>query len=427
MDDQLELVIERPVAGGRMLARHDRGVVLVAGAIPGERVRARVERATRQVTFATVTEVIERSVDRRDPPSDPSCAGLSYGHIAPARQRVLKSEIIADAFRRLGKMTLDAPVTTAASPGEGYRLRARLHVRGGRVGFFREGSHELCDAGPTGQLRQEAIAAAEAIVQDLGAAASALDAVAIAENVPATQRVLHLEPARGAAAGRVSTVPLPAGTTGVTTVKHRSLETVAGEARVSDTALDIFGDDLPVPAATTWTRSAASFFQGNRFLLGSLVRTVLDGISGDRVGDLYAGVGLFAVAAAAIGRQVLAVEGDPMASADLDLNAAPWADRLETVMGDVESVVTALNPGAFDVMIVDPPRTGMSASALASILGLAPRRLIYVSCDPATMARDAGRIVGAGYRLGPIEAFDLFPNTPHVETVALFDRSRDAG
>src|SRR6185503_4769954 len=158
----VEVVAERPVAGGRMLARHEGQVVLVAGAIPGERVRARVERVNKRTTWATVVEVISPSADRREPQCDLRCGGSAYAHIRYERQRECKAEVIADAFRRIGKVQLDAAVPVVASPEHGYRLRARLHVRHGKAGFFREGTHVLCDAAATGQLLPETMAAVEA-------------------------------------------------------------------------------------------------------------------------------------------------------------------------------------------------------------------------------------------------------------------------
>src|SRR6185503_10427681 len=128
----IELVPERPVAGGRMLARLDGQVVLVDGAIPGERVRARVERLSRQVVWATVEDVIEPSADRRQLSSDPACGGCLYAHVRYERQLKLKSEVIADAFRRIAKVALDRPVGVEPSPEREYRLRARLHVQNGQ-------------------------------------------------------------------------------------------------------------------------------------------------------------------------------------------------------------------------------------------------------------------------------------------------------
>src|SRR3990172_2682843 len=138
-----------------MLARHEGKVVLLAGAIPGERVRARVERSARGVIWADVTDVIDVSPHRRPAHHDPACGGLDYLHIDYDYQRQLKSEVIADAFRRVGKISLDTATPIAPSREHGYRLRARLHVRDGRAGFFRAGTHVLCDAAATGQLLPE--------------------------------------------------------------------------------------------------------------------------------------------------------------------------------------------------------------------------------------------------------------------------------
>src|SRR5262245_47253571 len=127
--DRIDLDVVQPVAGGRMLARLDGQVVLVSGAIPGERVTAAVERVTRQVIWARTIDVRDASPDRRAPVCDPACGGLSYAHIADERQRTLKAAVIADAFRRLAKVPLETPPEVVASPETAYRLRARLHVK----------------------------------------------------------------------------------------------------------------------------------------------------------------------------------------------------------------------------------------------------------------------------------------------------------
>ena len=148
----LTLDVEKPAAGGRMLARHEGQVVLVWGAIPGERVRARVERAGKGVLYAETVEVVAASPDRKAGTIDWRCGGNVYAHVAYARQLTLKGEIIQDAFGRIGRVPLTTRPEVMASPDTGYRMRARLHARGGRLGFFREGTHEICDAASTGQL-----------------------------------------------------------------------------------------------------------------------------------------------------------------------------------------------------------------------------------------------------------------------------------
>jgi tRNA/tmRNA/rRNA uracil-C5-methylase (TrmA/RlmC/RlmD family) len=171
-------------------------------------------------------------------------------------------------------------------------------------------------------------------------------------------------------------------------------------------------------------RQPASFFQGNRFLLSELVTTVLDATpAGGSVIDLYAGVGLFSVALASIGRtRVTAVEGDKASSSDLRENAAGYRDAITVVVGRVEDFILRVRDRA-KTIVVDPPRTGISREAMDATVAHGADRIIYVSCDPPTMARDARRLLDAGYRLTSLRGFDLFPNTPHVESVGVFDRS----
>src|SRR5229473_690156 len=134
----LSLMVEKPAAGGRMIARADGQVVLVAGAIPGERLTARVERVAKGVAYAQTLSVEEPSADRRRVFTDPLCGGCLYAHIDYPRQLAIKAEVIVDAFARIGRVVLPSVPHVSASPEEGYRMRARLHLRGGRAGFFRE-------------------------------------------------------------------------------------------------------------------------------------------------------------------------------------------------------------------------------------------------------------------------------------------------
>ncbi len=418
----LDLMIDRPVAGGRMIARHDGRVVLVAGALPGERVRAQVERVSRDVTFASVVDVIDASPDRRDPAADPACGGLDYAHVAYPRQLALKGEVVADAFRRIGKMSLDGAVLVRPSQEDGYRLRARLHVQQRRAGFFRENTHTLCDARATRQLQAATLDAVDATLASLDHRLAECAAVVVSEDVKARDRVVHLEAREGARLDDLAGLALPAGLTGLSTGGRGKMTTIAGSPIVTERAADLFDGTPPVDPATRWGRHAASFFQGNRYLLGDLVGHVLGAGRGDRFVDLYAGVGLFAIALAAAGGRGLAVEGDRTSAADLAANAAPYRDRLRAINAPVENAVAMPLDPPPDVVVLDPPRTGVDAAALAGVIAWASPRIVYVSCDPATLARDAKRLVESGYRLASMQGFDLFPTTAHVEVVAVFDR-----
>jgi 23S rRNA (uracil1939-C5)-methyltransferase len=388
-----------------MIARLSGQVVLVGGAIPGERVTARIERVGKGVLYADTVSVDDASPDRRPVMADPLCGGCLYAHIGYARQLALKAQVIADAFGRIGRLRLPSAVPVAASPEDGYRMRARLHVRGRRGGFFREGTHEVCDARLTRQLLPATCDALDRLVA--GLASAGLDSVReieLSENADASDRVAYFDsgaPIDGGAFERLAQID---GLTGL-----------GPEASVTDRIT------IGAAAPVVLRRNVRSFFQGNRYLLRDLVAHVVGLVpSGADLVDLYAGAGLFAMTAAAIRQaRVTAVEGDRVAAADLIANAGAYAG-VEVRHQSVETFLEA--PRAPDVVIVDPPRTGLSRAALDGVIRLHAGRVVYVSCDVATLARDARRLLDAGYAIERADAFDLFPNTPHVETVAAFSR-----
>lgn len=412
--DTLALAVEKPAAGGAMIARHDGRIVLVTGAIPGERVRARIIRVAKGLAHATTVDVLEPSADRREPPGDPLCGGCLYAHVAYARQLEIKSLVIADAFARIARLQLPAPVAVAPSAEAGYRMRARIHMRGGQLGFFREGTHDICDAAQTRQLLPETLDA----LTRLGAALRSLgpDAsyeIEVSENLDASHRAVHLD---GGAPFGARTLDLLAGTDGLT-----------GLASSTGSRGDVYVTDvlaLEGHAPVSLRRHVLAFFQGNRFLLRDLVAHVVSHVApGSDVVDLYAGAGLFALTAAIVrDARVTAVEGDRVSADDLRANCSAVAPTVRPLHEAVEAFVARDRAGsrAFDIAIVDPPRTGMSREAIEGTLRLHAKQVVYVSCDVATLARDARRVVDAGYAIEEIHAFDLFPNTPHVETVVVF-------
>jgi 23S rRNA (uracil1939-C5)-methyltransferase len=412
--ESLTLDVEKPTAGGRMLARHNGQVVLVWGAIPGERVRARVERTGKGVLFAETIEVVAASADRRDAVADWRCGGNVLAHVAYERQLQLKSEIIRDAFTRIGRLPLDAAPSVTGSPEQGYRMRARLHVRGGRIGFVREGSHDVCAVDQTGQVLPAMvswIAAAEARLRSDRLAG--LASIEIAENIPADERAVHLELEPGTDPQRFAVLA----TEDVTGLSAQVLDrhgvvTLSGTPMVSDSI-----------GAVRLRRDVRAFFQGNRFLLETLVQRVSAHVPDEPVVDLYAGVGLFGLSLAATrSAPVTLVEGDGVSGRDLEENAAPYADRARIIRTSVEDFLRHDKPAANETFIVDPPRTGMSSDAVRAAAALKPARIVYVSCDVATLARDARMLVNADYALGDVSGLDLFPNTAHVETIAVFQR-----
>jgi 23S rRNA (uracil1939-C5)-methyltransferase len=420
----ITLEIEKPVAGGRMLARHEGQVVLVWGAIPGERVAARVERVGKSVAYAETIDVLAPSEDRRPAAGDWRCGGNVYAHVAYERQRTLKGEIIHDAFGRIGHLPLPEPPPVIGSPETGYRMRARLHVQDGRIGFFREGSHELCDAGATGQLLPETSEWLTRTEQHLGAAGlKGIVSMELAENVSANERVCHLEVQAGVNVNALAAISMESALTGLTAARvlRPGLERLAGVPTVTD-VLQVTEDE-ETPATLRLRRDVRAFFQSNRFLLELLVRHVIALVPAGPAVDLYAGVGLFGLSLAAAGSPaVTLVEGDPISGSDLEGNAQPFGDRTHVHRAAVEEWLATASLTPVQTFVVDPPRTGMTREAVAGVIRRRPDRVVYVSCDVATLARDVRAFVDAGYVVGGLTGFDLFPNTAHVETVVVLIR-----
>jgi 23S rRNA (uracil1939-C5)-methyltransferase len=420
---QVELTIEKPASGGRMIARHLGQVILVRGAIPGERVTAWIERAEKQLAYAVTRDVIESSPDRVAAHPDPLCGGLLYAHIAYERQRGLKADLIRDAFGRIGRHPIERPFDVMASRTEGYRMRARLHVVGARAGFYREGSHQLCDAAVTRQLSAAALEAVESLARGLDRTApGVVSSISISENLAGDRRAVHLDLAAGASLSLedLDAARAEAQLTGITVRGGLSTEVLrTGDPVVQDSLRDLTQERA---AKGTLGRQAESFFQGNRYLVPALVTTVLDAVPpDDSVIDLYAGVGLFSVALAASGHTgvITVVEGDRVAGADLKANAGPYPVLRPTVTS-VETFLASVRDARPRTLVVDPPRTGLSKAAGDAISTLGASRIVYVSCDPPTLARDARKLLDGGYAIESIRGFDLFPNTPHVEAVVVF-------
>jgi 23S rRNA (uracil1939-C5)-methyltransferase len=410
---EVTLTIEKPVAGGRMLARHEGLVVLVAGAIPGERVRARVERVSKQLAFAETIDVLEASPERRSRIVDWACGGSLYAHIAYERQLALKSETLSDSFARIAKIQLPGPIQVMPSEEHGYRMRARLHAQQGTFGFFREGTHDLCDAAATKQLLPATIEALNRLQQWVTEAGVEVASCEISENAPANERAVLLVVAPSQAAP-LHLEPIE-GISGVLFADHHSsrLTVAYGSPYVTDRTSGL-------ETAAVLTHHVQSFFQGNRYLLTELVQRVLVRVPSGAVTDLYAGVGLFAVSLAARGvTRIMAVEGDHASARDLEANAAAYGGAITVKQISVETYLQSRSAVPADTLLLDPPRTGISREAMSGIVGLKPPRIVYISCDLATLARDVRRLIEAGYRLDHIEAFDLFPTTAHVETLVV--------
>lgn len=386
---------ERVVVGGDALARDAEGrVVFVPGALPGEAVRVRLVERRADYARAQLVEVLEASADRVAPPCPHvarGCGGCGWQHVHPDAQRRLKAAVVTDALQRLGGLT-DPPVAeTAALPTAGYRTTVRMAVeRDGRLAFRRVRAHEL-------------------VAVDACLVAHPLLAPLIAEGrFPGVSEVTLR---CGAATGERLVWAEPSGLgVAVPPLDHT---VVAAPDRPPGPAAAYH----EVVAGHRFRVSALSFFQPSLVGAEALVELVTAAVAGlepARAADLYAGVGLFAAALATAGWSVIAVESSPSAAADARHNLAGLPARV------VRADVRRWRPHRVQLVVADPPRAGLGRAGVATVVTCRPERLVLVSCDPASLGRDASLLAAAGYQLERATPVDLFPHTPHVEVVSVF-------
>jgi 23S rRNA (uracil1939-C5)-methyltransferase len=267
----------------------------------------------------------------------------------------------------------------------------------------------------TRQLLPEAAGAVGEVAARLAAAGFMADAdIELSENRAGDQRALHVDVMGEPPAGALPALEAVDGVTGLTwsSAREASAHLTFGQPFVAD-----------VVRGVRLRRNPRAFFQGNRHLLDDLVSSVVDACEPGPVVDLYAGVGLFGLCLAATGdHQVIAVEGHEASAADLEANAGPLGGSVRVERTSVERFVARRRAPQPSTLVLDPPRTGMTRDAAAGAIGLKPARVVFVSCDVATLARDLRKWLDAGYRLDSIRGFDLFPNTAHVESLALLSR-----
>ena len=384
--------MEKLVYGGDGLARLEGRVVFAPFVLPGERVRAAPDRQKPGLVQARTLEVLHPSAQRVAPrcPVFGRCGGCHYQHAPHEFQLAAKRAILVEELRRLGGIS--APEEIAAISGEpwGYRNRVQLHIEDRQMGYWEPRSHKLC---PTSACP---IASPKA-----GQAIAALAAMLHDPRWPRFVQSLEVF-------------------TDETQVQLNVHDT---DRPVARRFFDWCGENIPgmVQGALDYGGefrvSSNSFFQVNRFLIGRLAETALEGAEGDSALDLYAGVGLFTVPLARRFRQVTAVESGGGASRDLRFNL----DRagLAQVRSDSSTVEAFLEKlkRAPDFVLVDPPRAGLGKAVAGRLTELRPRLLTIVACDPATLARDLAALVAGGYKIRRIALVDLFPQTYHLETV----------
>ncbi len=376
----LEVEIERILPGGFGLAHAAGHTVFVSLAAPGDRLRVRVERQQGNVLFASIEEILVASPERIEPPCPyfGRCGGCDFQQLTYEKQLAAKAEIIRDCLHRIARLEQVPDVVVTPSPREWrYRMRATWQIDRGEqtIGYYERGSRRVCD-----------VADCAVLVPQLEETLERVRATDWQEFPPALQ---HLDVVAGE--NNVSLAP-----------PFAEFETAELELKIG---------------AEVYHYSAEAFFQVNPGLLAPLIEFALADATGEAAMDLYCGVGLFTLPLARRFAEVTGVEGNPVAVqfARHNLQRA----GLENVRIVNAGVAEWIRRGALqtDFVLLDPPRAGAESAVITGIVDSRAKRVTYVSCDPATLARDLRKLFAGGYVLESLLAFDLFPQTHHVETV----------
>ncbi|MBN1287477.1 MAG: class I SAM-dependent RNA methyltransferase [Anaerolineae bacterium] len=404
-----ELELTGMAHGGSAIGRHAGRIIFVPYAIPGERIIARITEDKGRFANAEIVEVLDPAPGRTAPVCKHfgACGGCQWQHIDYPAQLRFKREVMIDQLQRIGK--LDAPNVAEPLPSPGgpwaYRVKATFHTgKDGQLGYWSHDNSRIIPIEECHIIRPELVAL--------------LDELAF-EETP------EIDKAR-----------LQVGSDGalMITLSAADDQPPALETDLPVSINFLLSDNVPVNLIGSASAryevngrrfrvTAGGFFQVNPPAAGLLVDEAMHCLNlrgGESVLDLYSGVGLFSAFIAEDAALVTAVESYPPAVTDAEVNLAEF-DNVDLIEGTVEDVLPDA-PGPYDLAVVDPPRAGMEPAALDALAAHAPRVIVYVSCDPATLARDAMRLSRHGYALETTQPVDMFPQTFHIESVSRFVR-----
>ncbi len=424
--DVLEVTVEKGVYRGLGLARVEGRALFVTRGLAGDRVRARITAVEAGFARASIEELLEPSPERRPAPCPhaAACGGCAYQELDYAGQLRLKERILRESLARAGA-PWDGPIAVTPSPREAWRSRATFHVAssasGIRVGLREEGSHRVVALARCLQISdsmEDALAGLRRGLERRPALAARVSDIRLVEPATPGDVVACFEGDLAAADAPVLLgLGEGAGLAGlgylVGPPQRRRHVSLAGESFVASEVLGL-----------RFRVHVQSFFQGNRFLVDALARTVRERTPpGGSVLDLYSGVGLLALTLASQAERVQGVEASETAVEDANRNAeGAGLSNVRFRQADVGDALAGLPVERDERVILDPPRKGAGVATVRAVAAREPEAIVYVSCDPPTLGRDLKALREVGYKLASLELFDLFPDTFHMESIALIRR-----
>jgi 23S rRNA (uracil1939-C5)-methyltransferase len=427
----MEVKIEKLVYGGDGLAHHEGQTVFVPLVLPGELVSIAPAERKKKFVRGRLERVVEAAPERVPAPCPyfGRCGGCHYQHIPYDAQIRYKTEILRETLGRIGRVRWDGPIETHASPPFGYRNRTQWKIRTAQegspapsgIGYFEAGSTRLCAVDECAILSPrlgETLAKLRTLVA--GKTLSAIDEIEAFADAADEKILLNLSSERLSESPESIASALRAALPWV--------ESILVQDRRAD-KFDLFGPGyLPYAAGGTDFRVGhLSFFQVNRFLIDALVEAVIGDSKGRMALDLFAGVGLFTVALTKRFDRVIGVESNLAAAKDLEVNLQSSGGVSPTHRHATAEAFLSHWQERPDLVVLDPPRAGVEPETLTRLKKLAPWRINYLSCDPATLARDLAALVGGQDEPGPYEIrdinlFDIFPQTYHMEALVRLKR-----
>ena len=440
-----EAVITDYTAEGQGVAHVEGCAVFVPNAIAGERVRLRIEKAQKTWAAGKIVEILEKSPHRvnRACPVAKLCGGCDFWHMDYDEETRLKAERVKTCLNRIGGQQLTQVPILAAPDCRSYRNKAQypVAVKKGRAyaGFFRAGTHQVVENRRCLILPEESDRVKDAVMDYVNQYR-----VSVYDEQRHTGLLRHIYVRRGGVSGQIlvclvvngQAIPRPqalierlAKIPGFATLVL-SVNTKKGNAVLGDTFQTLYGPGYieDTLCGLNFRLSPRSFYQVNHHQAQRLYQAAISlaGITKeDTVLDLYCGVGTITLAMAAAAGRVIGVEVIPQAVEDARDNARRnGIDNAEFFCGDAGQAALELERQGIraDVIVVDPPRKGLNADTIEALSRFAPRRIVYVSCDPATLARDVALLNEKGYTLQSAQAADLFPRCAHVESVVTLSR-----